>query len=134
MQSVSCLAPFRAASSIAARVSAVSPDCEMDTTRVRSSITASRYRSSEELSASDGTRVRDSIHVRPTVAACRLVPIPVSTTLLNPAISSSENGMSSTSTSEASKETLPLNVFKTASGCSLISLSIKCSYSPLAAD
>ena len=57
----STLAPRSRASRIAARVSAVSPDCEMPITRSRSSITGLRYRNSDAMSISTGTRDHHSI-------------------------------------------------------------------------
>ena len=71
---------MRWASSMAASVSAVSPDCDREITSVLESITGSRYRNSEEFSTSVGTRTSDSIQLRPTMAAWKLVPMPTKTT------------------------------------------------------
>ena len=111
---------------MAASVSAVSPDWHTETTSVFRSMTGSRYLNSEELSASAGIRARASIQDRPTIAAWRLVPIPIRTTRRMSATSRSDSGKPSSATSFVSNETLPRIESVTASGCSLISLSMKC--------
>src|SRR2546425_4670407 len=66
-------APRRLASRRAASVSAVSPDCEIPTTSVRSSTIGLRYRNSEAYSTSDGMRASSSIMYSPISAECHEV-------------------------------------------------------------
>src|SRR5437867_2233785 len=61
---------------MAASVSAVSPDWLIPMTRLLGVMIGSRYRNSEALSTSTGTRASDSIINFPTCAACSDVPIP----------------------------------------------------------
>src|SRR4030042_2725282 len=71
------------ASSMAPRVSAVSPDCEMAITRVFSSIVGFLYLNSAAYSTSAGILTNFSIRYSPIRAACQDVPQAVSTTRLN---------------------------------------------------
>ena len=128
MHMVSWPAHFPRTASIAANVSAVSPDWLTEITSVRRSISGSRYLNSEELSVSQGIRASDSIQYRPIIAACKLVPIPTSTMRSTAARASSDIVKSSNVTSYVSNETLPRMASATARGCSSISFRVKCSY------
>ena len=68
------VAPFLLASLIAARVSAVSPDCEIAITTVLGVIIGSLYLNSEAYSTSTGILAYSSIMYSPMRALCQLVP------------------------------------------------------------
>ena len=68
------LAPSSLASLIAARLSAVSPDCEIIITRSLSVIRGSLYLNSEAISTITGTFASFSITYLPTIPACIAVP------------------------------------------------------------
>src|SRR3954470_20781400 len=74
LQTPKMIAPFDLASSIAASVSAVSPDCDMAITTSPSRITGFLYRNSEAYSTSTGTRQNSSKKYSATKPACHDVP------------------------------------------------------------
>ncbi len=75
-----------------------------------------------------------SKYARPTCAACMLVPMPTSTTRSTARSAASSRPSDSSSTAGGSKMARPRNVSMTHSGCSMISLSMKCLYAPFAAE
>src|SRR6478736_4520511 len=101
---------------MAARVSAVSPDCEMTMHRVLSVTIGFRYRSSEAYSTSTGTRARLSSMCSPIRAECQLVPQAVMRMLSN--LSSSSSVMLSPPSLEVpcSSSSRPRMQFSTVSG------------------
>ena len=124
-------APFLFASSTAARVSAVSPLCDMATTTSSGVMTGLRYLNSEAYSTSTGTRQRSSISCFPISPACHDVP---HATIMKRFASSISLVWSCTARRYTLPgwllDTCPLMQFSKHSGCSNISFSIKCSYPP----
>src|SRR6478609_4192044 len=74
LQTPNITAPFDLASSIAASVSAVSPDCDIAITTSPSLITGLRYRNSDAYSTSTGMRQNSSKKYSDTKPACHDVP------------------------------------------------------------
>src|SRR5258706_1210458 len=80
------IAPFDLAKSIAASVSAVSPDCEMAITTSPSRMTGFRYRNSEAYSTSTGIRQNSSKKYSAANPACQ--DVPQATTMIRSALTS----------------------------------------------
>ena len=111
--------PFDPASLIAARVSAVSPDCVIAITRSPQSMIGSVYLNSDAISTSTGILANRSITYLPKSPAWYEVPHAMITILLTFG--------SATPRSIPSADILPENVSLMVSGCSNISFSMKCS-------
>mmetsp|Transcript_27123 Transcript_27123/g.56364 ORF Transcript_27123/g.56364 Transcript_27123/m.56364 type:complete len:293 (-) Transcript_27123:360-1238(-) len=134
----------------AARVSAVSPDCEMTMTMSSSGrSTTLRYRNSEAYSTSTGTLQRASRTYSPTRPACHDVPQPQMmmrraarrrSSMLNWAPSGPMScsippsvtcrSPPAPSLPSTAVVTRPRMQLRRAEGCSMISLSMKCLYPP----
>ena len=131
LQTARVLDPRALASSSAPSVSAVSPDWEMAMVRVAPSTTGARYRNSEPMSTSTGTRQRDSTMCLPISAACHEVPQPTMTmrsirvraSRVRPGPSWAHPRSVSSSSSWSARA-----VASIVRGCSLISFSMKWAY------
>ena len=111
---------------VAASVSAVSPDWDMGTASRPDSATGWRCRSSEAISASADRRAHSSTRYFPTSEACHEVPQAMKATRDNEARSRSSRPMLASSTCDFDGSIRSASVLRTASGCSKISLSMKC--------
>ena len=135
LQIVICGAPRRLASAIASSVSTVSPDCatEIDervrpdqrvaVAELRRVVDLRRYAGDAlEVRAADHRRVHARAHADEHDARDRAQRVVA------------EAAASSSSTPGGSKMARPRNVSMMHSGCSMISLSMKCLYAPFAAE
>ena len=119
-------APFSRASSMAANVSAVSPDCEMAITTSLGLITELRYLNSEAYSTSTGILQNVSIKYLPINPLCHEVPQASITIRLALSSVCLLSMIAASFTSLRSTLTLPFIQLIRHSGCSNISFSIKC--------
>src|SRR5471032_2152601 len=121
-----CLCPSACACFKAASVSAVSPDCEITTTKARGFGTDSRYRYSLAISTCVGIFATDSSQYFAVIPAYELVPHARISTL---SISAKTSAASAPNNS-AEKRLVCGIVSVIARGCSKISFCIKCRYGP----